>query len=124
MSTATELGYLSIEESGRRLESGELSPVELTRAYLDRIESIDATLHSYIEVIPDAALEAAGMAEQEIRAGNYRGPLHGIPIALKDLFDTASVATTYGSKVYRDRLPAEDATVTARLKQAGVRAPR
>ena len=119
MSGSADLFYLSIDEASQLIKDGELSPLEITQAYLDRIEACDPMLHSYITVTPEVAIAAAKTAEKEITAGQHRGPLHGIPIALKDLFDTEGVATTYGSKVYRDRIPAEDATTTARLKEAG-----
>ena len=115
----TNLYHLTIREAAGLLKSGQLSPVELTQAFLDRIEATDDRLHSYIVVLKEQALDDARLAEAEIRRGDYKGPLHGIPFALKDLYDTAGVATTAGSKVYIDRVPAEDATTTARLKAAG-----
>ena len=116
---STELHYLTIHQAGGLLKGGKLSPVELTRAFLDRIESLDGTLQSYITVLADSALSEARSAESEIQRGDYKGPLHGIPIGLKDLYDTAGVATTAGSKVMADRVPSEDATTTARLKASG-----
>ena len=115
----TNLYHLTIREAAGLLKSGQLSPVELTQAFLDRIEATDDRLHSYIIVLKEQALDDARLAEAEIRRGDYKGPLHGIPFALKDLYDTAGVTTTAGSKVYIDRVPAEDATTTARLKAAG-----
>ncbi|MGQ4809879.1 Glutamyl-tRNA(Gln) amidotransferase subunit A [Candidatus Entotheonellaceae bacterium PAL068K] len=117
--TQTELCYLSIHEAGSRLASGQLSPVELTRAFLDRIEQLDGALRAYITVLAEPALAAARAAEAEILRGDYRGPLHGIPIALKDLYDTQGVRTTASSRVMADRVPTEDATTTARLAAAG-----
>ena len=119
MSASAELCYLSIDEAGARLRDGELSPVELTGAYLERIEALDERLHSYIHVARERALEDARRAEAEIGRGEWRGPLHGIPIALKDIFNTAGVPTTGGSRVYRDRVPVHDGTVSARLGAAG-----
>ena len=119
MNGRTELFYLSIDEAAGLIERRELSPVELTRAYLDRIEATDHRLHSYIEVLSESATSQARAAEQAIHSGGYRGSLHGIPIALKDLYDTAGVRTTGSSKIYKDRIPAEDATTTARLREAG-----
>ena len=119
MSAGAELCYLSIEEAGARLRDGELSPVELTGAYLERIEALDDRLHSYIHVARERALRDARRAEAEIGRGEWRGPLHGIPIALKDIFDTAGVPTTGGSRIYRDRVPVHDGTVSARLGAAG-----
>ena len=115
----TNLYHLTIRKAAGLLKSGQLSPVELTQAFLDRIEATDDRLHSYIIVLKEQALDDARLAEAEIRRGDYKGPLHGIPFALKDLYDTAGVTTTAGSKVYIDRVPAEDATTTARLKAAG-----
>ncbi|MCH8089891.1 MAG: Asp-tRNA(Asn)/Glu-tRNA(Gln) amidotransferase subunit GatA [Chloroflexi bacterium] len=114
-----ELYYLTIEEAGRLLRRKELSPVDLTQAYLDRIQAVDGQVHSYLTLLPESALAEARRVEGEIIAGNYRGPLHGIPIGLKDLFDTEGVPTTGGSRVFQDRVPSRDATVVAKLKQAG-----
>ena len=115
----SELCYLSIHEASARIESRQLSPVELTRAFLERIEQLDGTLQAYITVLAEPALTAARAAEAEILRGDYRGPLHGIPIALKDLYDTKGVRTTASSRVMAERVPAEDATTTARLAAAG-----
>ena len=108
MTTAeTNLCFLTIGDASALLQRRELSPVDLTRAFLDRIEATDGQLHSFITVLKDAALADARAAESEIIGGNYKGPLHGIPFALKDLYDTAGVRTTAGSKVDIDRVPAE-----------------
>ncbi|MDA0771177.1 MAG: amidase [Chloroflexi bacterium] len=115
----TELHYLTIPQAGKLLKSGELSPVELTRAFLERIDALDSKLEAYITVMYDSAMVEARNAEAEILRGEYRGPLHGIPIALKDLYDTKGVRTTASSKVMADRVPTEDATTTAKLSQAG-----
>ena len=115
----TNLCYLTIAEAGELVRRQELSPVELTRAFLDRIEAVDDRLHSYITVLRNEALEEARTAEAEILNGDYRGPLHGIPLAHKDLYDTAGVRTTAGSNVYFDWVPTDDATVIARLRAAG-----
>ena len=117
--TATELCYLSIREASSRLQSGQLSPVDLTRAFLDRIEQLDDTLQSYITVLPERAMAAARTAEADLLQGHAKGPLHGIPIALKDLYDTQGIRTTASSRVMADRVPTEDATTTARLQAAG-----
>ena len=113
------LHYVSIDAAGRLIQDGKLSPVELTEAYLNRIDALDNRLHSYLCVTADSALSAARAAEKEIQKGDYRGPLHGIPIALKDLVDTEGVSTTYGCKAFKDRVPDRDATLAARLKAAG-----
>ena len=115
----TQLHYLSIRQAGELIQRGELSPVELTRACLDRIQATDDRLHSFILLLADEALAQARTAEAEVLRGAYKGPMHGIPFALKDLYDTAGVRTTAGSQVDIDRVPSEDATTTARLKEAG-----
>ena len=115
----TNLYHLTIREASALLKSGQLSPVELTQSFLDRIEATDDRLHSFIIVLKEQALDDARLAEAEIRRGGYKGPLHGIPFALKDLYDTAGITTPSGSKVDIDRVPTEDATTTARLKAAG-----
>ena len=117
--TERDLHYLTIRQAADLLRERKLSPVELTRAFLDRIERLDGRLQAYITVLPEEAMAQAQRAEAEIMAGRYRGPLHGIPIALKDLYDTAGVRTTAGSRVMADRVPAEDATTSSRLKAAG-----
>lgn len=119
MSTDAKPYHLTIRQASELLSRRELSPVDLTRAFLDRIEATDDRLHSFITVLGEEALGQARTAEAEILRGGYKGPLHGIPIALKDLYDTAGVRTTAGSRVDIDRVPVEDATATARLKAAG-----
>jgi aspartyl-tRNA(Asn)/glutamyl-tRNA(Gln) amidotransferase subunit A len=114
-----ELTKLSIADAGRRIAARELSPVELTRAYLERIESVDERVNSYITVMADHALEQARALEAELARGRNRGPLHGIPIGLKDNIDTAGVLTTAASAVYADRIPAEDAECVRKLRDAG-----
>ena len=116
---ATEPCYLSIAEAGPLLRSQKLSPLELTRAFLDRIEKVDSQIHSFVLVTREEALRQAQAAETEIKAGRYRGPLHGIPIGLKDLIETAGIRTTAHSKVLIDHIPGADATVVSRLKEAG-----
>ena len=115
----TDLWFLTMRQAGKLMRRGELSPVELTRAFLNRIDARDGQLHAYITVMRDEALGQARAAEAEMLRGDYRGPLHGVPFALKDIYDTAGVRTTAGSKVDIDRVPTEDATTTARLKAAG-----
>ena len=105
----TELSYLSITEASNGLRRKEFSPVELAQACLERIESIDGKLHSFITVTADLALEQARNAEQELRAGTDKGPLHGIPIALKDLYATKNIRTTCHSAVLQDWVPDHDA---------------
>ena len=115
----TPLHYQTIAEVGALLSSRELSPVELTQAILDRIEALDGDLKSYATVMADSALASARAAEQEIAAGNYRGGLHGVPIAVKDLCFTTGVATMGGAKVLRDFVPDFDGTVVRKLNAAG-----
>jgi len=114
-----DLTRLSIAEAGRRIAVRDLSPVELTRAYLDRIESVDGRINSYITVTAEQALAQARTLEAELARGRNRGPLHGIPIGLKDNIDTAGIPTTAASAVYADRVPTEDATCVRKLKEAG-----
>src|SRR5690606_22623778 len=100
-----EAALKSISELSRLIGAGELSPVELTRQTLERIERLDPQLNSYITTTADLALSQAQAAEREIHAGNRRGPLHGIPYALKDLFFTKGIKTTVGSKIFADFIP-------------------
>jgi aspartyl-tRNA(Asn)/glutamyl-tRNA(Gln) amidotransferase subunit A len=97
----------------------EVSPVELVRAHLQRIERLEPALHAFITVTADAAMDAARAAEVAVGSGQALGPLHGVPIALKDLFDTRGVRTTGGSRIFADRVPDADATVVSRLTAAG-----
>ena len=113
------LHTLTIAEAARLIESRAVSPVELTRVFLDRIAALDATYRSYVRQRPEAALEDARAAESEIAAGRYRGPLHGIPVALKDIIDTAGIGTEAGSALLRGRVPAADARCWAGLRAAG-----
>jgi aspartyl-tRNA(Asn)/glutamyl-tRNA(Gln) amidotransferase subunit A len=115
----SDLCLVSIAEAASLIAAKRLSPVELVRAYLDRTERLNGTLHAYVRLLPDEALASACAAEAEIAAGRYRGPLHGIPIGLKDIYDTAGVATEGGSKLCLGRIPTADATTTRLLRQAG-----
>ena len=114
-----DLTRLSIAEAGRRIAARDLSPVELTTAYLERIASLDSRINSYITVTADQALAQARTLEAELARGQNRGPLHGIPLGLKDNIDTAGTLTTAASAVYADRVPAEDAECVRKLKEAG-----
>lgn len=114
-----ELHYLTIRDAGDLIKTRQVSPVELTQALLDRIEFLDGDLRSYVTLTADEALLNAEEAELEIRNGDYRGPLHGIPLAHKDLYDTKGVRTTGQSKVLEDRVPTKNATVIQRLQDAG-----
>lgn len=117
--SAAELTELGLREAGERIGRRELSPVELIEATLGRIEEIDPKLNSYVHVCGEQALAAAGAAEAAIGAGYHLGPLHGTPIALKDLVAVRGEASSAGSRVLRDFVPAEDATIAARLRAAG-----
>ena len=117
--TDPALHFASLAEIGRLYRSGELSPVELTRSSLDRIAAYDATLNAFITVTAEQALRQARQAEEELRTGLDRGPLHGIPIALKDLIDTAGIRTTCASRILRERVPQRDAALVERLATAG-----
>jgi aspartyl-tRNA(Asn)/glutamyl-tRNA(Gln) amidotransferase subunit A len=109
----------TIAEAARLIASRQLSPVELTRSCLARIEALDGRINSFLLTRPEAALAEAAAAEAEIARGNYRGPLHGIPIAHKDIVETAGIRTTAHSKLMRDFVPQRDATVVQRLAAAG-----
>ncbi len=113
------LHYLELAELAARLKSREISAIEVTRAQLDRIDALDRELGSYVQVMAESALTEARTADAEISHGRYRGPLYGVPIALKDLFWTKGVPTAAGTTILRDFRPAEDATVVRRLKEAG-----
>jgi aspartyl-tRNA(Asn)/glutamyl-tRNA(Gln) amidotransferase subunit A len=115
----SEIPFLSAAELARLIETRAVSPVQAAEAYFQRIAEVDGRLNSYITVTRNHALEAARQAEAEIAAGNYRGPLHGLPVAVKDQFNTAGILTTGGSAVLRESVPDEDATVIAKLKEAG-----
>ena len=114
-----QMTELSISEASDLLRQKKISPVELTSACLARIDQLNPTLNAFITVTHESALAEARAAEVEIHRGNWRGPLHGIPIGLKDLIDTAGIKTTCGSALFADRVPTEDAEVVQRLKRAG-----
>jgi amidase len=114
-----DLHYLSISELAPMIERKEISPVEVTRHMLDRIGKIDGDIRAYALVMAESAIDQAKQAESEIAAGEYRGPLHGVPIAVKDLCNTEGVATMGGSAVFTDNVPDHDSTVVARLNASG-----
>lgn len=114
-----EVHYLELLEVGRQIQSRERSSVEVTRALLERIDSVDAGLHSYVTLMPDQALAEAQIADKEIAAGRARGVLHGVPLAVKDLLWTANVPTAHGTTIHKSFKPREDATVVHRLRDAG-----
>jgi aspartyl-tRNA(Asn)/glutamyl-tRNA(Gln) amidotransferase subunit A len=109
----------TICELSRKLRDRDISPVELTQHCLVLIEKLNPALNAFITVTADRALERARVAEREIFRGDYRGPLHGIPIGIKDIVDTAGVRTTAGSALFKDRIPTEDAEVVRRLRCGG-----
>jgi aspartyl-tRNA(Asn)/glutamyl-tRNA(Gln) amidotransferase subunit A len=111
--------FTSISELAPRLRRREISPVEITQECLARIERLNPRLNAFITVMAESALAEARAAEAEIQRGEWRGPLHGVPIALKDLIDTAGVRTTAASALYKDRIPTEDAEVVRRLRASG-----
>lgn len=113
------LYHLTVAEAGQRIAGGELSPVALVDAFLARIDAVDPRVHSYITVTTDRARRAAQTAERELRAGRRRGPLHGVPFAVKDNYHVAGVATTAASRLMLDHVPDVTATAVARLEQAG-----
>ena len=117
--SAAELCALSLGAVSSRIAEREVSPVAVTEAVLARIEALDPSLNAFITVTGDAALDEARAAEAEIARGEYRGPLHGVPISLKDLLYTAGVRTTAGSRILDDFVPDRDATVVRRLRAAG-----
>lgn len=119
MAAPSEWPWQSLAEAATALKAGAVSPVELTRACLDRIERVDRVVHAFVSVDAERALQVARTAEREIKTGHYRGPLHGIPIGLKDNYDTLGVPTRNGSHVFADRMPRQNATTWARLQEAG-----
>jgi amidase len=116
---ADDRHYSSLSDTAKLIETGKVSPIEVTRQLLDRIGAVDGRLHGYVTVMADQAMASARTAEAEIRAGRYRGPLHGMPIGVKDLCYTRGVRTMAGTMVLADFVPEFDATVVARLKAAG-----
>ena len=110
---------LSIREAGQRFRDGSLTSAALTEAHLERIAALDGDLRSFMLVTTDRARADAARADQELRDGRDRGPLHGIPVGIKDLIDTAGIATTSGSQLRKDHLPATDAPLVTRLVEGG-----
>ena len=110
---------LTVAEASGVIAEGRLSAVTLTEAYLERIEALDGELHSYVTVLREAALGAALAAAHDLAAGRSRGPLHGIPIGLKDIYKTRGIRTTAGSPRYEHYVPEDDAESWVRLRDAG-----
>ena len=116
---ATDICYLSIADAAELVAKKQLSPVEVVDAHLERIGKTDARLNSFITLLETESLAAAKAAAADIQRGRYRGPLHGIPIGLKDLYYTKGIRTTVGSKIMSDFVPDENATVVEKLREAG-----
>ncbi len=114
----SDLHYLSLDEVARRLKARKLSSVELTGSMLDRIGKIDPKLRSYATLTAARALADAARLDAETAAGTSRGPLHGVPIAVKDLCNTEGVPTAAGMDIHRGNVPSRDATVTSKLRDA------
>src|ERR1700686_4323101 len=114
-----EIVYLSVSELAKRIESKKLSPVDLTQAYLDRSQKLGPRFNAYARLTPEIALEQARAAEKEIQRGHYRGPLHGIPYAAKDLLSVKGLPTTWGAKPYENQVFDYDATVIEHLHNVG-----
>ncbi len=116
---AAELCYLSAGQLSRLIGDGEVSPVEVVEAHLARIDALEPVLNSFITLLPDQAMAIARRAEEEIRAGQHRGPLHGVPLGLKDLYYVRGVRNTSGSRIYDTFVPDYDCTIAARFRDAG-----
>src|SRR5262249_53103579 len=114
-----EILYLPVSELSKRIETKKLSPVDLTKAYLERSEKIGPRLNAYAKLTPEIALEQATAAEKEIARGHYRGPLHGIPYAAKDLLAVKGVPCTWGAKPYEQQVFDYDAVVIDHLRRVG-----
>jgi len=110
---------LRITDLANKLKTLEISPVRIVEGCLSRIEQINPKLNAFVTTATNSALHDAKVAEDEIRAGKYRGPLHGIPVGIKDIVDTSNIKTTYGSAIYQNHVPTNDATIVYRLKEAG-----
>lgn len=116
---AQDIHYLQLTELAKLIQSRQVSPVEVTTAMLERIDEVDPQLRTYVRVMNESAMEGARAAEKDILAGRSRGPLQGVPIAIKDIFWTKGVPTAAGMAIHQDAVATEDATVVSRLKEAG-----
>jgi Amidase len=119
MSEQSDLLFGSIADISARIRDGHLSPVELARHCLERIEALNPNLNAFITVTAQLALDQAGNAASEIRAGHWRGPLHGLPVAVKDFYDTAGIRTTARFEHFQNRVPFQDAELVVNLRNAG-----
>ena len=115
----TDLTSLTIVEASDLMERGEATAVDLLRAHLDRIEATDAAVHSYVLVMADSAMVEAEASAARAASGSRLGPLDGVPVAVKDLYDTAGAVTTGGTGSYRERVPEQDSMAVARIRAAG-----
>src|SRR5215469_17983556 len=116
---AMEKESIDIATLHQHIRTQQVSPVEVVNTCLKRIEQINPKLNAFITVLADQAREQARMAEREIRAGKWRGPLHGVPLGIKDFYDTAGIRTTAAFEYFKDRVPGKDAVGVAKLKHAG-----
>jgi len=114
-----EICYMGAGDLSKLVQSKEISPVEIIEAHLTRIDATEPVLNSFITLLADQARKSARQAEKDIQAGRYKGPLHGIPVALKDLYNTGGVRTTSGSRIFDTFIPTEDCTVAGKFHQAG-----
>lgn len=114
-----DLHFLTIAKAAELIQTRKISPVELTQALLARVAELDPQINAFITVTAELALQQARQAQKEIAAGCYRGPLHGIPFGLKDLYYTAGILTSGHSRIGMSHIPGVDATTTAKLYQAG-----
>ena len=112
-------GGISIGEISNRIRAKDVSPLALTNACLARIDELNPRLNAFITILGQQARDQAKQAEAEIKAGKWRGPLHGVPVGIKDFYDTAGIKTTAAFEKFKDRLPKKDAVAVAKLKQAG-----
>ena len=114
-----EIPFLSVSQLAGLIKDRTLSPVDVVSSYLDRIDALNGQLYAYLTVCRDEALQAARESEEALARGEYLGPMHGVPVAVKDQLNTAGIRTTSGTPIFNDFIPDHDATVVARLKAAG-----
>ena len=114
-----DIYYLSIEEIQHRIRTRDVSPTHIVERCLERIQTLNPRLNAFATVRADQALDQARQAHEEIQRGGWRGPLHGVPVGIKDFYDTAGVATTAAFERFKNRVPRADAVSVARLKDAG-----
>jgi aspartyl-tRNA(Asn)/glutamyl-tRNA(Gln) amidotransferase subunit A len=114
-----DIHYLSIEELQPRVRAGDVSPARIVERCLERIDTLNPQLNAFATVLADQALEQAHQADEEIKHGRWRGPLHGVPVGVKDFYDTAGTATTAAFERFKNRVPRADAVSVERLKNAG-----